>query len=242
MSPCIEPPELSDARLWEYHDGRAGMDVKKHLERCIYCRARANRLADFHNRLAAKLYRLDCPSSTNLGEYQLGLLSGTKEEVIRRHLGECPHCSAEITQLKNYLGQLAPETDISFVESIKVFVARLIPPNTLLSQTGSSSLASAAYGLRGEQIGPQLYEAGSYQVSLEAQNDPASTGHRILLGLVTGIGPGSWHAQLTPEEGPVLSEPVDALGNFVISALSVGLYQLLLVGPTTEIYIQNLVI
>ena len=55
--------------------------------------------------LLADLYREDCPETTHLGEYQLGLLPEPEQAQVSAHLECCPHCRAELTRLTEFLAE-----------------------------------------------------------------------------------------------------------------------------------------
>ena len=60
--------------------------------------------------LRAALYRHDCPTTMELGEYQLGFLVEPEALRVKAHLGDCPHCQAEFSRLIEFL---AVETVVS---------------------------------------------------------------------------------------------------------------------------------
>jgi len=55
--------------------------------------------------LQAALYRRDCPSTMELGDYQTGLLAGDQHARIHSHVQRCPHCQAELSRLANFLSE-----------------------------------------------------------------------------------------------------------------------------------------
>ena len=69
---CISPPELEDWQLFKYLDGEIDGEISHHLEICQFCRDKKDSLALFQERLKS---RLTCPSSMELGEYELNMLS-----------------------------------------------------------------------------------------------------------------------------------------------------------------------
>jgi hypothetical protein len=99
-----------------------------------------------------------------------------------------------------------------------------------------------ALALRGEEQEPLFYEAGDVQLTIEIQDDPDEPGRRSLLGLVMGAEPEDIQAHLYQDSERVASAEVDELGNFIISSLSPGHYELILTAPTAEIHVQDLAI
>ncbi len=237
---CISPPELEDAQLLRFIDGQAGAAVKSHLDRCAACRRRAEELATLQKHLGARLDRLTCPSSVELGEYHLGLLPADGAEAVRRHLAECVRCSGELAQLGDYLKQVGPDLDVSFGEQVKVLVARLADSLGGLGLSGAPAWQPALAGVRGDVSGPRLYQAEDLQVSVEAQADPQVAGRRQLLGLLLGAEGGPWQAQLQHDAGPAATQPIDELGNFIFSDLVPGNYELVLTGPGVELHVTTL--
>lgn len=237
---CISPPELDDGMLLVYLDGEADPMVAAHLEKCSHCRERAGRLGRLQERMRAEMYRIDCPTSLELGEYQLGMLADAQARTIARHLKECPLCSREVSQLKTYLGDLSSDLEFSFADRIKVLVANLVRAGDRADPLGGPALAPAFAGLRGEEIGPRLYQAGEAQVDIEIQDDAARGDRKTLLALVTGIDTSELVAHLWLAGRRVGEVPVDELGNLVVPNLAPGSYELILSGPEVEVHIRDL--
>ncbi len=244
---CISPPELDDHLLLAYLDGHevsGGNDapqVEAHLRQCPSCRERARRLARAEDHMTAQLYRITCPEPTELGEYHLGLLPLERSKRVTEHLAECPHCRREIAQLKDYLAELEPSLGLDLldqvVERVRVLVARLVSGGPL----GQPALAPAFAGVRGGGQEPLIYQAEEVQVMLDIQEDTDRPDYRTLLGLVVGLDtPQGFAAHLWAAEQLLATAPVDELGNFVLSNLIRGSYELMLSGPKTGIHIQDL--
>lgn len=237
---CILPPELDDGTLLAYLDGEGDQKVSAHLEQCQYCRERAEQLGRLQERVRAGMYRIDCPTSMELGEYQLGVLADARSRVIARHLKDCPHCGREVGQLKAYLGDLSADLEFSLGERIRVLVAKLLPTGGQTNPLGAPTLAPAFAGLRGEDGGPRLYQAGEAQVAIEIMDDPMHGDRKMILGLVTGMATSELVAHFWLDDRRVGEVAVDELGNLVIPDLVPGSYQLILSGPEVEIHIRDL--
>ena len=241
---CVSPPELNDRELLTYIDGEADQQVVAHLERCSHCREKAHRLARLQDRLTTRLYRFTCPSPVELGEYHIGLLPRDQAAAVARHLAECPRCTREVAQLKDYLAELAPALEPSPLERIKerarVLVARLVNGGLEAGLLGQPALAPAYAGLRGEEKEPTLYQADDIQVAIEIQEDAEQPDRKVLLGLVIGTGPSGVEAHLWQADQHVAVVSVDELGNFVIPDLAPGSYELILSGSEIEIHMQDL--
>jgi anti-sigma factor RsiW len=237
---CTNPTELNDKELLAYVDGEADPQVISHVEQCPDCQERAKRLARWQGQLTAQLYRFTCPSSLELGEYHLGLLARDETAAMAQHLAECPHCTREVAQLKDYLGELAPSLEPSLLEQVKVVIARLVGGGTGDDLLGRRAWAPAYAGIRGQEEGPYLYEAGQVQISIEIQEDAETPGQKAILGLIIGAEPATVLAHLWRAAQHLVTVSVDELGNFVIPNLSPDNYELILSSPETEIHVQDL--
>jgi hypothetical protein len=168
------------------------------------------------------------------------MLAGTRASVIARHLDDCPHCSREVSQLKTYLGDLSADLEFSLAERIRVLVAKLVPAGGQTDPLGPPAMAPAFAGVRGEEGGPHLYQAGEAQVAIEIQDDAMRGDRKTLLGLVTGMDTSELVAHLWLADRHVGEVPVDKLGNLVIPGLPPGSYELILSGPEVEMHIRDL--
>ena len=237
--PCSRPPELDERQLADSLEGLADSVVVAHLAQCPYCHARAQQVARFQRHLTARLFRANCPGSETLGEYQLGLLTPDRSAAVEQHLSDCPLCTRELTELKTYLNQLQPDLEFSPLEKIKVLIAQLINESGGL-QADRWSPQPAVSGLRGRGGGPALYRVNDVQIAVEVLDDILQPDRRTLLGLVFGVNPSDFSAQLWQAEQLVTTTTVDAGGNFAISGLVRGQYELILKDPAAEIHIQSL--
>jgi hypothetical protein len=241
---CVSPPELSDGDLLAYLDGEADTHAKKHLENCPSCRERAQRLARRQSDMTARVYRFDCPSPLELGEYRLDVLSTDRAAGVARHLATCLRCTQEVAQLEGYLADLAPDLELSpwerAGERLQVMVARLVSGGArgdLLAQP-----APAHAGLRGreEQALPLIFEAEQVQVVLDVQADPARPGRQTILGLVAGVDdPQAHQVYLWKDSQRMTAVSLDETANFVIPDLAAGRYELILSGPGVEVHVQD---
>jgi hypothetical protein len=185
--------------------------------------------------LSSTLYRISCPSPDDLGEYHLQMLSNEETEAIRQHLATCPHCSREIAQLQSYLKDLAPDLEFapqedSIQERVKIWIAKLLPP--------PDPALRPAFGLRGEAESPLMFEAGSYQLTLEIQDDPAKPGFRTILGLVIGGADRLQQVELWQDGRSIQTTTLDELGNFVFAGVQPGHYDLILSQLAAEIHVE----
>ena len=231
---CLSPPELNDSQLLAYLDGVADAAVETHLASCRSCRQRAQQLARLLGRMTVWLYRLECPASTDLGEYQLGLLPQPQLAGITAHLAECLHCRAEVAQLQGYLADTARDEEPGIVERARVLLARL-----LSSSPPAPALAPALAGIRGGGDTLLVYEAGDVQVTLTIEVSQQQPEQRTLFGLVIGAEQAA-QVQLWLGTQLVSEATIDTGGNFVIAGLAAASYQLIISGPGLEVYIQDM--
>ncbi len=189
-------------------------------------------MAELESNLKTTLYRITCPDSLELGEYNLGMMDPKRTAVIQRHLGECPRCTQELSLLKSYLESLAPDLETSLVERVKIWIAQLIPQ--------PAGGLSPALGLRGERGVILHYQAGEAQLTLEAQDGPF--GRKTLFGLLLGLDTAGFQAHLWQAGEKLAQTEVDDLGNFILEGIQPGKYELILSGPQAEIHVQDVVV
>lgn len=194
-------------------------------------------MKNIEKRLTTQLYRVTCPTTTELGDYHLHLMTGSQKDTVQHHVQSCPHCQAELSQLQAYLTDLAPDVEHSLSERIQIWIARLIPAGTM-----GGGLPQPALALRGQDDGPLVYEAGDAQLTLEVQDDPEKAGARTILGLLIGVEPLETAAHLWQDAQKVAEVLVDEFGNFVIVGLAPDSYELIVSGPDFEIHLQELAV
>ncbi len=235
---CIEPPPIANDQLLLYLDGEADQMVGDHLAACSYCRARGSALENLQARLKARLYRRDCPSSQELGDFQLNLSTEARRLSIQTHINDCPHCAQELDQIEAYLSDLADDLSAPASSGVKILIARLVSG---LDQAASTLSPAPAFApVRGDLTSPLHFEVDGFEISVQIQPDPETPEKLVVLGLVLGDLEAGFSASLSrPDEAPVSGE-IDELGNFVLPNVGKGTYALLIQGPAIEIHIQGL--
>lgn len=237
---CSSPPALSDRQLLEYLDGIADGHVRAHVALCPDCAERAAALGRSQAQLARWLFRAECPSSLDLGEYALGMASSSRAPVLREHLAICPKCSAELAQLTAYLKDLSHDLAASPRERLRVVVARLLG-GVEGAGRGGGDPSPAFARLRGGADGPRIYTADELQVALEVHDDVERPGHRVVILLVTGPAEVlSLEAVVWRDDQEVARAAVDPAGYSMLSPLAPGTYDLTLRGGDIEVHIPNL--
>ncbi|MBA3943861.1 MAG: zf-HC2 domain-containing protein [Herpetosiphonaceae bacterium] len=144
--PCSVPPPLSADQISVLIDGTATPEEHTHLSQCPYCSERLAQARALEQRLVTTLKRWDCPSTQQLGEYHLGVLSAVEERVVRRHLEECALCKAEVEELRQFLATAPDEQEQPQMilvpktrpHTFGEVIARLIPQRSSLALRGSS--------------------------------------------------------------------------------------------------------
>jgi hypothetical protein len=230
---CVAPPQLNDSQLLAYIDGDAADSVTAHLAGCPACRERARQLGRLMGRMTVMLYRLDCPTSIDLGEYQLGLLPEVNSGIIAAHLTECPHCRAEIMQLQGFLVDTAPEPQPGLVTRVRVLVARLLSGRNMPGPALTPGLA----GVRGGDA-PLVYEADDLQITLSVEWDQATNQHS-LFGLILGAELPDAQVHLWRAQRLAGETKVDEFGNFVIMDLEAATYELVITGAELEVHLPD---
>ena len=119
-------------------------------------------------------------------------------------------------------------------------MAKLLPAGGQANPLGAPAMAPAFAGLRGEQAGPRLYQAGETQVAIEIMDDPMRGDRKMILGLVTGMATSELVAYFWLDDRRVGEVPVDELGNLTMPDLAPGSYELILSGPEVEVHIRDL--
>jgi hypothetical protein len=193
-------------------------------------------MKNMEEKLSRYLYRAFCPTSSELGEYQLGMLSPERQAAIREHLQECPLCTQELEQLRGFLQETSRDVEFGPLERARVLVARL------LESKGGPGMAPALQGLRGHAEKLLTYEADGAQVILDIQDDPDRKGLMAVMGLVIATETGQLEASLQQAGGLIASAPVDEFGNFKLFPIPPGKYVLVLSSPAVEIHIEDLVL
>ena len=219
---CIFDNEVEESQLLAYLDHEANQDTVKHLEQCAYCLERANALARLHDHLTDNFYRVDCPTSLELGEYHLHMLTPAQMLVISQHVRDCPHCTREIEQLEEFLSDLTPDAEINPLQKVKVLIARMVG-----ERDGSSATSEPSFALRGESEGPITFVVEDIVIVLDIQ--PVNNEKVNILGQVAADDQDLWTeaiVELHQNNELQLSTIVDDLGAFQLEGVMPGLKEL----------------
>ena len=212
---CITSPALDDTQIVSFIEGEADDGVVAHIKECPYCSEKARQWTHLQNRLKKQSYRVTCPTPMELGDYHLGLLSGSEKLVVAQHVRECLHCGQEVTILETFLSSLAPESNL--LGAAKVLIARLMD-------------APAASALRGESKGPLTFEADGIVIVLDIQ--PRNERSFDMLGQVAADDQDQWTGALVElrKDGQLeCSTTIDDLGAFQCEGMLAGKQELRIV-------------
>jgi hypothetical protein len=177
------------------------------------------------------LYRIDCPSPMELGDYHLGFVTDSRKLVLAQHVRECPLCTQELANLKEFLS--SPEPEPNLLGAAKVLIARLV---------GAQAQNGLAPALRGEAKGPLTFEADGVLILLDIQ--PASEGNVNILGQVAADDQDQWTGALVEirqADQLQYSSTIDDLGAFRFEGIRSGKQELRIV-PTggSPVVVTNL--
>jgi hypothetical protein len=224
---CVMPGAVTAEDIVAYVDGEAPVRVVDHLRSCPACQAEASRAAQTQHRLRQVLYRFDCPSPQQLGDYALTVLEPDARRQVASHVIECPRCAEELQTLRMFLN-VEPEPQPGPLERLRRVVATLVSPP-------ATAPAMAYAGLRGTSVSAvQTYQAGGLTVTLGA-SPKTRRGPAILSGLILWDGGGpevdreamaGGEVVLIDAAGASRTEPLDALGNFSFEIARTGTYRL----------------
>jgi anti-sigma factor RsiW len=250
---CSEPGAIHDEDFAAYLAGReVRSEVVQHLAHCQACSSQIAAYQQLDRQLVRRLYRWDCPSSQELGEYQLGLLDAIQLDVVRLHLLTCQHCTAEIAALTEFLANdprlvepVAVQRPVAAsanhrrpvqevlrtldqwreqaVEETRRVVAALLPPQPRLALQRDLSARVNSW--------PRNYIAEDVSISVQVEQMPQQRDVLQIIGLIRRTGSALEALEGTPvrlisQAGVVETENVDDLGNFVFAAVAPDTYSL----------------
>jgi hypothetical protein len=199
-------------------DGLAEAKVVEHVRQCAYCRTQAEALEHWQARLKDELFRSDCPTAEQLGEYQLGLLTGARAMVMAKHIAECPHCASEAAQLRAFLDDEPAGTESAKAgDPLRGWLGGL---TGLVTGQVRSRLRTSGVGVRGNAREPLTIEAGEVQVILDVQ--PATEGRVTLLGQLASEPFEPWvgaQVELWQVGEPERTTMIDDIGTFQTDAV-----------------------
>ena len=223
-------------------------EARQHLAECPTCSERAVSYRRLGKQLTTQLYRWDCPTTQEISDFAAGALKGKRRRALASHFRRCPRCSEELQVSLEFLAPAASPSlaplPLPLPETTRPrLIARLLP-----QRAPGAGLA----GVRGGETGdgwPRQYEVEGISLSLHRAAPAAGSSGAMLLGLIS-------RAEAAPDvfEGVevrlraagVLDEPaliveqIDDLGNFMLSPVPTGQFDLLIALPQGDLVIEGL--
>jgi hypothetical protein len=195
-------------------------------------------MTEFEDKLSTLLYRVDCPSTTDLGDYQLGMISSEQAKLIRKHLEICPHCRREVNQLEGYLQDLSSDFRVDPLSQLRVVIGRLLKSGSTPGKFADGAMVPALAGVRGSAEEPRVYQAEDIKIAIEVKEDGENIGHFALTGLINKMEWAGSQVNLRDSEELIAETFVGAAGEFIFSEIASGAYSLVIISSKTEIHLD----
>lgn len=217
---------LPEGELMRYLEGRADEWTQQQVEKSAELSQLANDIGIHTRLLQTILHRQNCPSTSELGDFHLDLVTADRSQAITTHLARCPHCVREIAFFQNQLGKsLVTDPTTSWV---KVLLAKLVPK----SQPHQPRLA-----VRGGQSSIQRFlVTDEISVLLQIQDDPQAVGQKTLRGIILKA-PVDMIVHVWQQKNLITTVAVNELGHFTVHALQVGQYEIVAHAKSIVIHI-----
>lgn len=235
---CITSPALDNIEIAKYVDGEADEAVIEHIKECPFCHEKAGRWALTQSRLKEQLYRVDCPTPMELGDYHLRLLAAPQMLLVGQHVRGCPLCRREVAELGDFLKD--PVAEPGLLGTAKVLLARLTGGPTAPAERAQNGLAPATLALRGKVKGPLTFGADGIVIVLDIE--PGSEGRAKILGQVAAADQDQWTeavAELSQGNKLQFSTTVDDLGAFRFEGVLPGTQTLRIVSRDSALIVVS---
>lgn len=205
-------------------------------------------------KLKSTLFRLDCPDNLELGEFAMGLLDSSQQTLhIGSHISKCPHCLADLAQIRHFMETPLVDQSLahsnrakheSIIDKVRVIVVDFLsPPQGLFL---NPSLQPAIRGASGE-LATQVFQVESYIIALSAVKKSSSWKKQQIIGDISPVMGNvedfhSWSAYLWRDGQLLATTPVDRDSHFIFKDIQLAdqPHELILSGPRVEIHLQNL--
>src|ERR1700694_319177 len=156
-------------------------EARHHLEQCEVCQQKVARYRQTNARLVARLYRTQCPTSTELSFYSIGgeSLSPERRQQIASHVLDCPLCMAEVEETRRFMAEPIefPVPAFSPHALVRRIFATPVKRQQLLIVRGDAQ----------DTVWPRQYKAEAVDLSLHLSR--TSSGEHMLLGILTSANP-----------------------------------------------------
>ena len=228
-------------------------EARHHLEQCEVCQQNVARYRQTNASLVARLYRTQCPTSTELSFYSVSgeVLSPEKRQQIASHVLDCPLCMAEVEETRRFMAQPIefPVPAFSPRALVRRIFATPVKRQQLLVVRGDAQ----------DTAWPRQYKAEAVDLSLHLSR--TSSGEHMLLGILTSSDPTEDVDALEgvlaelhkaplpvasngtpPKTLPFLQTRVDDMGNIVFKPVPAGNYTIVINLPGRDMIIDDLTI
>lgn len=214
-------------------------EARQHLAQCRACTKHAAPYRQLVSTFTSRLYRWDCPNTLEISDYAAGWLRGKRRRALTLHLRRCPRCTEELEISRHFL---SPTPLPTFPR--QHLIARLLPHRAI-----GPAQAALRGGSEDNEGWPRQYQAENISLSLHRAAPPAGGSGAMLLGLISRAeAPPEVFANIevrlmasnAPDEPPFAIEQVDDLGNFVLSPIPSGRFDLIIALPEGDLIIEGL--
>jgi hypothetical protein len=227
-------PEITPEMILAYIDGENLPHVAAYLQRSPEAAALAADYRELQNRLNQSLFRHDCPSTLQLGDYALNLTAMADQVAIAAHVTTCPHCTAELAQIRSFLTVEADPPPLSAGDRIRRLLTAVLVPPTI----GVIAFRSGAV------TGTQTYRAEDYSIAI----DPLASPRPALFDLDGSIwrdrddAPTVAGATITliATDGAARTIAISDFGSFLFEGIAQGEYRLEVALSDEDIVIPHL--
>lgn len=142
---CRFQSPLTDEQLWSVIDGDVDDAVRGHLAGCEACSARLAAMQQFEVQLRRGVH----PTSQQLANFQMELLSAPAHQIIAEHIAHCAACQTKLAAL------IELSADVTIPDSLALPV-RVPRPQAAKPNWGNTARELIAHLLQPQGGGPRL--------------------------------------------------------------------------------------
>jgi hypothetical protein len=242
---CIDPDQVNDEDYLACITRNTRPGFVSHLDKCAFCQSELKAYQALDNTMRRQFsfilphQRLMCPNAQKIGEYVLGrILPAIEHIALGEHIRSCPHCSAEMADIKSFVLDDEEQTvavkpsakepvlttrvgSTDKLEWLRRVVARMIEAVNNPLQAPGYALA----GVRGETSDlPLTYQAEEVLVTVSVQALKPHGKERMVLGMVQRDNSpmeatSGATVRLYAGATTLATEIIDELGNFVFDEI-----------------------
>jgi hypothetical protein len=196
-------------------------------------RARLQQLQKDEKTLFAHLFRTECPTPLELGEWSLNLVDANRYQAIRSHLDICSHCEEELAAITAVVSK--PLFEGIAAPRGPSILKRIIMKLEELVGAGAGQMTLVPVAVRGDSWSV-CYAGGDYLLSLTKQQT-MSGGALIGSILATDL---TGHAALKQGPSVVYEAPLTESATFTFDDINPGAYELVIATPDAELIVPEL--